>query len=287
VRLIHLTDPHLTEPPNWRRLIGRSHFGKRFLGYTSWSRNRRHKMRREWLDEVQAEVSSRSPDQILLTGDLTQIGTAEEIRDAGRWLERLGPPEKVSLVPVNHDTYARDSWPSLLEAWKGYLPAEGPEGFPFVRRLGEVALFGLTSAVPTRPVSACGLLGEDQMARLEAALEAHPDALRVLLLHHPPLPGMIQFRKRLRDAPGLERLLGTAPVDLMLYGHRHRNLAAERLGARLFCTAPASALSGAFRQFDIESDQHGWMIRHTLMARSGPGRFDTVETAEWRVSGRG
>ncbi len=287
MRLIHLTDPHLTEPPDWQHLIGRSHLGKRFLGYTSWSRNRRHKMRREWLDEVQAEVASRDPDQILLTGDLTQIGTAEEIRDAGRWLERLGPPGRVCLVPGNHDTYARDSWPHLLEAWSGYLPAQGPRGYPLVRRISDVALFGLCSAVPTRPVSACGLVGEAQMARLETALDAHPDALRLLLLHHPPLPGMIQFRKRLRDAPDLERLLSTAPVDLMLYGHRHRNLATERLGARVFCTAPASVHRGAFRQFDVETDEGGWRIRHALIVRGAPGRFDTLETSEWQVSGRG
>jgi len=286
VRFIHLTDPHLTEPPGWRGLLGRSHFGKRFLGYASWSRNRSHRMRREWLDEVQAEVLSRTPTQILLTGDLTQIGTLEEIRIARRWLESLGSPDQVCLVPGNHDTYALDSWPNLLAEWGDYLPVDGQAGFPVVRRFDDIALFGLSSAVPTRPGSACGLLGDAQIERLGDALTDHTDALQMLLLHHPPLPGLIQFRKRLRDAASLQQLLREEPVDVMLYGHRHKNLATERLGARVFCTAPASVARGAFRQFDIESEAGGWRVRQTLVERSAPGSFRTAETIDWRVSGR-
>jgi len=286
VRLIHITDPHLTEPPHWRQLFGRSHFGKRFLGYASWSRNRRHLMRREWLQELVAEVQARSPDQILLTGDLTQIGTIEEIRAARVWLEALGPPERVSFVPGNHDTYAADSWANLSREWGDYLPGGGTDGFPTVRKLADVALFGLSSAVPTRPISACGLLGEDQIARLSTALESEAAAVNILALHHPPLPGMIKFRKRLRDAARLEAVLQAAPVDVMIYGHRHRNLATERLGARAYCTAPASAEAAAFRQFDIEADGNGCRLQHTLVERVASGRFEAHDSETWQVSGR-
>lgn len=286
MRLIHITDPHLTDPPDWRQLIGRSHFGKRFLGYASWSRNRRHRMRRGWLDELLAEVKARSPDQILLTGDLTQIGTAEEIQAAKQWLEDLGSPEQVSFVPGNHDTYAHDSWPILTAELGAYLPAGGSSGFPTVRQLDGVAVFGLSSAVPTRPISACGLLGADQIQRLSLALEANQATVKILLLHHPPLPGMIQFRKRLRDAARLEAVLKEAPVDLMLYGHRHRNQTTERLAAKAYCTAPASAEAGAFRQFDIEGAGSNCTITQTLLQRVSSGRFEAAECDCWQVSGR-
>ena len=287
MRLIHITDPHLTEPPDWRQLMGRSHAGKRFLGYASWYRKRRHRMRPEWLEEVITEIRNRQPDQILLTGDLTQIGTAEEIGAAKQWLEALGSPEQINFVPGNHDTYARDSWPNLVEHWRDYLPDGGADGFPVVRRLGDVSVFGMTSAVPTRPISACGLVGQDQVARLSAALDEDTSPVKLLILHHPPLPGMIQFRKRLRDAHRLESVLREAPVDLMLYGHRHRNLMSERLGARAYCTAPASAEKGAFRQFDITPDGAAHRIEQTLVERVGKGRFAAGETESWRVSGRG
>lgn len=200
MRFIHVTDPHLTTPPSRRSLLGRSHFGKRFLGHTSWSRNRRYKMRREWLDEVRDEVLGRKPEQILLTGDLTQIGTREEIIEARSWLESLGPPEKVCLAPGNHDAYAGESWANLQAEWGDYLPGDGADGFPVIRQIGDVLLLSLSSAVPTRPISACGLVGAGQIERLRVALDSSDHLLRVLMLHHPPLPGMIQFRKRLRDA---------------------------------------------------------------------------------------
>lgn len=287
MRLIHITDPHLTEPPHWRQLFGRSHFGKRFLGYASWARKRRYRMRRDWLEELLAEVESRNPDQILLTGDLTQIGTIEEIRAARTWLESLGPPERVTFVPGNHDAYADDSWPNLSVEWADYLPAGGAEGFPVVWQRDGVTVLGLSSAVPTRPVSACGLVGDDQLERLSGVLTAATDGLKVLMLHHPPLPGMIQYRKRLRDAARLEQVLANSPVHLMLYGHRHRSLTTERAGAKAYCTAPASAAAAAFRQFDIDPGADGFQIEQTLIGRIAPGTFETAEQESWRVSGRG
>ena len=287
MRLIHITDPHLTEPPDWRTLFGRSHYGKRFLGYASWARNRRHLMRGEWLAELLEEVQARAPDQILLTGDLTQIGTVEEIRAARSWLESLGSPRDVSFVPGNHDTYAADSWANLSEEWRDFLPDAGSNGFPTVRQLDGVSVYGLTSAVPTRPISACGLIGDDQLERLATALAAETGSLKVLALHHPPLPGMIKFRKRLRDADRLEAVLERTPVDLMIYGHRHRNQSSERLGARAYCTAPASAEAGAFRQFDIEATASGHRIEQTLVQRRAAGRFETTESEAWQVSARG
>jgi hypothetical protein len=133
VRLIHLTDPHLSTPPDWRSLAGRSHFGKRYLGYASWFRKRRHQLRRAWLDEMTVEMAALNPDLVILTGDLTQIGTEEEIRQARDWLEGLAPAGRVAFVPGNHDTYAKDSWPVLQRELKDYLPADGA-GYPLVRR---------------------------------------------------------------------------------------------------------------------------------------------------------
>lgn len=284
MRLIHLTDPHLTTPPHWRTLFGRSHFGKRFLGYASWARKRRHSMRRPWLDELQAEVASRSPDRLLLTGDLTQIGTPEEIVEALEWLEGLGPAEKISLVPGNHDNYAADAWPNLQAQWGQYLSVQSPVDYPTVFRSSDVAVIGLNSAVPTRPASACGLLGAEQLDRLGSSLDAQADALRILLLHHPPLPGMIKFRKRLRDAACLEAVLAQCPADLILYGHRHRNESLESATTRMFCTAPASAAAGCFRQIDIDRVGDHWQVAQELVQRVAEGRFETVETSRWTVS---
>jgi len=283
VLLAHLTDPHLTTPPHWRALAGRSHHGKRYLGYLSWARKRRHQLRPEWLAELSTALAERQPDQWLLTGDLTQIGTEEEIRAAGAWLRSVAPPDAVAFVPGNHDVYARESWTCIEREWQPYLP---PAGYPLVRRISDVALFGLSSAVPTAPISATGVLGRAQLEGLETALAMHRDAFRVLLLHHPPLPNMSRHRKRLRDAAALHAVLERQPVDVVLHGHQHVNRRSEQLGARIYCTAAASAEAASFRTFEIECCGAGWSVAATLVQRRG-GRFEETETERWQVNGRG
>jgi 3',5'-cyclic AMP phosphodiesterase CpdA len=282
VRLVHLTDPHLTKPPDWRTLAGRSHLGKRYLGYASWVRKRRKLLRREWLDELIGEIESLEPDRLLITGDLTQIGTAEEIAEAGGWLESLGDPDRVCFVPGNHDTYAGESWSNLLGCWSEYLPG-GSGSYPTVKQQDGITVIGLTSAVPTRPLSACGLLGSSQLAALEAVLEAQTDTFTILLLHHPPLPGMEKFRKRLRDAAALESLVERYPVNLVLHGHQHRNRSAERHGVKVFCTAPASAENASFRVFDVNREEDGWRVAATLKQRTSTG-FESADYSSWHFA---
>jgi 3',5'-cyclic AMP phosphodiesterase CpdA len=284
VHLVHLTDPHLTTPPAWPSLAGRSHYGKRYLGYLSWARKRRHHLRPEWLAELCAAAAAERPDQWLLSGDLAQIGTAEEIREAGRWLRDLAPAESLVFVPGNHDVYAAESWPCIQHEWRPYLPER--DDYPLIRRVSDVAVFGLSSAVPTMPLSAAGALGERQLDRLEAALAGHHDAFRVLMLHHPPLPHMISHRKRLRDADALRALIERQPVHLILHGHRHENRHSEQLGARIYCTAPASAEAGCFRSFRVTPENGGWTVDASLTRRQGD-HFETAESERWRVSGPG
>lgn len=282
MRLVHLTDPHLTTPPDWRTLAGRSHLGKRYLGYASWARKRRHSLRREWLDELTAELDALSADRLLVTGDLTQIGTREEIVEARGWLESLGDPARVSFVPGNHDAYAGESWDNLRREWQPWLPEDG-SGYPVVYSGPEATVIGLSSSVPTWPLSACGLVGQVQLERLEGILAQEADGIRILMLHHPPLPGMISFRKRLKDAADLAEVLARHPVDVVVHGHRHRNQKSERSGMRIFCTAPASAMAASLRLFDLTRTDEGLSVQASLITR-GPGGFAVRDLEAWSVS---
>jgi 3',5'-cyclic AMP phosphodiesterase CpdA len=294
MRLVHLTDPHLTTPPHWRTLVGRSHHGKRFLGYASWARKRRQTLRRQWLDELVAQLDGLAADQLLISGDLTQLGSAEEIVQARGWLESVAAADRITFVPGNHDTYARESWNLLRQHWSEYLHL--PEGHvhPVTRSFGDVVVVGLSSAVSTRPFSACGVLGSDQLEQLAAELQRHADAFKILMLHHPPLPGMIKFRKRLRDAAALGSVLDSNRVNLVLHGHRHRNLSYSQESIRkfvsnaprVFCTAPASSEGASFRVFDVESEGEGWRVEATLRQRTSAG-FVVAESESWRVSAPG
>lgn len=291
MRIVHLTDPHLTTPPHWRTLANRSHYGKRFLGYASWARKRRQTLRRRWLDELVAEVDGLAADQLLISGDLTQIGSAEEIVQAREWLVSVAAADRITLVPGNHDTYARESWDLIRQHWSEYLHLAEGQVHPVTRSVGDVVVVGLSSAVPTRPFSACGALGSRQLGQLTSELQRHPGAFKILVLHHPPLPGMINFRKRLRDAPALGSVLDSNPVNLVLHGHRHRNLSYSQdsirkfagNAPRVFCTAPASSEGASFRVFDVESEGAGWRVEASLRQRTSSG-FIIADSESWLVS---
>lgn len=251
------------------------------------------------LTRLTEAVRAEDADQILVTGDLVQIGLPGEIEAAAEWLAELGPPERVRLVPGNHDAYAADSWAALARSWNPYLgigdgltAAAAEAAFPTRRSVGHdaggVTVIGLSSASPSPLFMAYGALGADQRARLDAML-CDAAGFRCLLLHHPPLPAMTSRRKGLRDAAALQALLTRHGAHLLLHGHVHRNAGSAGPGdLRVFGTASASSAGGkgqaAYRRFDVEADPEGdgWSVSmHLLEVTTGQVREAAHE--RWRA----
>ncbi len=221
--LAHLSDPHLTtlEDVRWPELLG-----KRLLGYLSWQRRRRHIHLPRVLERLMADLGHQAPDHLAITGDLTQIGTPSECRQARDWLARCGEPAMVTVTPGNHDTYAPAPWQATLGQWRSYM--EGDDGditFPFLRRRGPLALIALSSALPTAPLLASGSLGPSQLAALDRLLEdsGREGLCRVVLIHHPPIAGVVNRRRGLDDADAFARVLARRGAELVLHGHTHRS----------------------------------------------------------------
>ena len=98
--------------------------------------------------------------------------------------------------------------------------------FPFVRRLGPLALIGMNSAVETPPFFAFGKLGANQIEVAGELLQrlGEEGLVRVVLIHHPPLPGLASSRRALQDAGQFAHMLQKAGAELVLYGHNHRDI---------------------------------------------------------------
>ena len=227
-RFAHLSDPHLSTPDP---LGARDWLGKRALGYLSWRRKRRFEHRAEVLEALRADLARDPPEQILVTGDLTQLGMPGEFVQGRRWLEMLGPPQQVGLVPGNHDCTRSEPWAGTLAHWQPYLDGDrrsAVSAFPSLRRRGGLALIGLSRAVPSPPLLATGRVGADQLGELETLLVAtgQEGLFRVVYLHHSPVPGQDPWRKRLVDAPAVAAVIARAGAELVLHGHRHRVRAA-------------------------------------------------------------
>jgi 3',5'-cyclic AMP phosphodiesterase CpdA len=296
MRFLHLTDPHLTSLAK-QSLAGLS--AKRSLSFLSWRRKRRFQHAPHALEHVTEAARLEGADQILVTGDLTHIGLPEEIRAARSWLESLGQPASVMLVPGNHDLMARDSWGPVATSWHDYLHLQPDlagggiqDAFPVKREVGEAVVIGVSSAHPTPILMASGSLGHGQMERLEAMARDARERERFccLLIHHPPVPGIVNRRRALADAAELERLLERQGVDLVLHGHTHRNEEIAVGGRMIYSTASASSVNAhapaAYRVLDVERDAEGWRVEMTLKSLAGTGpadwRMEVVEQARWR-----
>ncbi len=241
--LAHLSDLHATpvEPKSPLPLLG-----KRVLGWLSW-RVRRHRVHRpEVLEALIADLEGTGADQVVITGDMTNISLASEFPAARDWLRRIGSPERVTAIPGNHDAYVRVPRQISWDLWAEYLVSDAAgrellgseerktEGleFPSVRLRGPLALVGISSAVPSLPLRATGRVGRAQLERLERVLGELADAgrCRVVLIHHPPDPGALSARRSLTDAEELCGLLRRVGAELVLHGHTHRTRLASLPG---------------------------------------------------------
>jgi 3',5'-cyclic AMP phosphodiesterase CpdA len=218
--LAHLSDPHLgpIPTPRLRELIN-----KRGLGIINWYRRRHRYHHAGVLAALVADMKAQSPDHIAVTGDLVNVSLDVEFEGAARWLDTLGLPNDVTVVPGNHDAYIRRASGWAAQHWGEFMRGDEGGGFPFVRRRGPVALIGLTTSLPTGPFMATGQLGGEQLARLAEILVAlaREPLFRVVLIHHPPIPNKRHYMKRLIDGPILRAILAEHGAELVLHGHNH------------------------------------------------------------------
>lgn len=292
-RLAHLSDLHLGPMP---RVSARLLMNQRALGYLSWQRHRHRVHRREVLDALVADLHTESPDHVAITGDLVNIALPAEFVQAAAWLRQLGTPDWITVIPGNHDAYIDVKWREALAHWSDYMqgdgaavPEEAAAAFPFLRHRGEVALIGLSTAVASPPTFATGKLGRRQVAKLAGVLdrlEAGP--CRVVLLHHPPVATMTDYRRRLVDADRFATALERGRVDLVLCGHQHvfqlGALPTAGASSAPVVGAPSASLHGGDRHheggyiiYDLERTPNGWCIDLELRRfELGSGRFERV-----------
>ena len=292
--LAHLSDVHLAPLPKVApgRLLN-----KRFFGFQSWHRNRVNIHSREIADAMCEDINRIGPDHIAITGDLVNIALEEEFSQAADWLRAFGPPDHISVIPGNHDAYVPVPWDTGFGLWSEYMAGDAHKQedkdnkFPYLRRRGDIALIGLSTGVSTAPLSARGWLGDEQITRLSQMLDqlAGEDLFRVILIHHPPLPGQNPWRKAMADTSEFVDVVRRHGAELVLHGHNHRQMHAhiecENRRVPVFGVASASARETAHRPpahynlYRIERTGDGWTCEVTVRAwQTQSGGFATVDT---------
>jgi 3',5'-cyclic AMP phosphodiesterase CpdA len=238
MKIAHISDLHLLsqEPIAARRMLN-----KRFTGWVNIKLRRGAVHKREVAQAVAREIAARDVDHVVITGDVTNLALESEFEVVRRFLEDdlCMPPDRVSMVPGNHDTYTRGAFAERrFQCYLGpYITSDLPNAsgvpgvgrFPYVRLRGPVAIIGLSSAVPRMPLVASGELGHSQRMALHALLE-HAEVrglFPVILQHHPwhqPAKASKRFMQGLVDADAELDVLRTVERGVLLHGHLHARI---------------------------------------------------------------
>lgn len=200
---------------------------KRLTGALNWHSARATIHNMDVLTAIMADIVAQNPDHVALTGDLVNIGHEDEFPQALATTEVLGGPDRVSIVPGNHDAYIRESLPAMGTVFSAFMAGDDADShaFPYLRKRDGVALIGVNSGVPTLPFMATGKVGRAQRQLLGAMLdETRKQGLfRVVMIHHPPVKIASRFGRSLKDNREFTRLLMEHGAELVLHGHNHRH----------------------------------------------------------------
>lgn len=290
-RLAHFSDIHLGPLPavSYRQLVS-----KRITGYINWHRHRRVSLDHGIIDRITDDMLEAHPDHIALTGDLVNLALDSEIEAARVWLDGLGAPDEVSVVPGNHDAYVPGALDKACRAWGPWMASDGippPKGrgsFPFMRVRGNVAIIGISSARATAPLLASGYFTQRQADKVAVLLDeaARRKLFRVVLIHHPPVRGATSQHKRLFGISRFQKLVRRHGADLVLHGHTHLATVHWIKGpegdvpvigvAAAGQSAGGSKPAGNYNLFEISGEAGAWQVHFTRRG-AGEGSNEVIE----------
>ena len=299
--LAHLTDPHLADHHDIRFA---DLLNKRFFGYIKWRLKRNAAQHRAVLGSLMDDLRANQPDHIVVTGDLTHLGLPAEFQKAKEFLRDLGAPSAVTVIPGNHDAYVAHALEDGLSHWVEYIVSDehkrtGGQSFssgalfPSLRVRGSVALICVSTARPCSTFLAVGRIGKEQQQRLQKMLieTGRKGLFRVILIHHPPVKGVVSWRKRLTDAEAFRAIVQQHGAELILHGHAHRLAQTQVKTPGGF--APVIGISSAsagdrhskrrarYHIYHLSQTAHGWQVH--VCVRSLGRRKEFITQDEYRL----
>ena len=222
------------------------------------------------------------PDAVLLTGDLTECGLADEYAVLAR-LIRAWLPMSVFVIPGNHDSRDR------LREGLSHLPSVTADPFYVQYAIDDfpVRLVMLDTLVPG---ASHGELRPEQLQWLDATLARAPAKPTMVGMHHPPFVCGIEHmdRIRLRNAAAFAEVIARhRQVRQVVCGHHHRAITA-RLAHAVVSISPSVAHQvemslrpgdpGAFVFEPPAFQVHRWtpddgIVTHTVYVEQYPGPY--------------
>lgn len=243
--IAHISDLHL--PLETIQFSKLSLCNKRFLSFLSWQK-RRLTLQKKNLDLVIRDMHAHRPDLVLISGDLINLALPEEFKQAAEWLHQL-PFPNILVVPGNHDYLIQTHWHNTHAYWTPWTKAYEQNDYPTITKINQVAVIGISTAVPTPPFFASGYIHQNQLERIKEALRKTKEEklFRIVMLHHPPISGITKERKALRNRKKLQEILMEEGAEMILYGHTHKTTTQKFPNTNIPMLGIASASSNATR----------------------------------------
>ena len=200
---------------------------KRLLGTAIFLFNRLLQHRSRWVGRALDRLQELQPDVVVITGDVTSLGTPREFRRAVDILQPALRNMTVLYVPGNHDAYTAD--PACVQALDAGFHALNQQRWhrrelPVAFTTGQLEFILVDQAAPTPWFCARGRLPEAAGPRLQQLLETPAAGPRVLVSHYPlfnadgrPLPP----RRASETHAGLLQAWRDGAIQVALCGHIH------------------------------------------------------------------
>jgi 3',5'-cyclic-AMP phosphodiesterase len=220
--IAHVSDLHLLED-NFHERRGASFLRLQCL---TLGRPRSPATRRLRVRRLLDRALRSHADHLVITGDLTEDGTAAQFESLAWVLAESGwPPARVTLVPGNHDLYSHPgAWQeALLGPLARYAPTSR-EGA--VVELPDATIIPLSTAFHQPFLRAAGALARGTLDALADWMGREGRSFQAVVLaqHHPPhghVLSPLQWLDGLHGHDGLVRLLARHDNVHVLHGHTH------------------------------------------------------------------
>ena len=166
-------------------------------------------------------ISHRTPNLVVVSGDLTQRAKPGQFRQAREFVDRISVP--VIAVPGNHDVPMYRCWERALSPFGAYRKYFDRNLEP-VFSDSEVYVVGVNTAFGWTIEN--GRFTDRRLREVEELLQEAPlESFKIVVAHHPPIrPPELSKKSVAINAERALEIFSRSGVELLLSGHLHRSM---------------------------------------------------------------
>ena len=274
--ITHISDFHL---PISGTIPLHKLLSKRVLGWANLKFNRGKTHQFEPFIKLLDHLESQDANYCIATGDFVNLALDQEFAFLAQLFRERGfTSDNLGCIPGNHDRYTpgaqmRGDFEKHFSEWLPF--PDTPRQYPTLKKVGNVAIIGLNTAIWRGPVRAAGRLPKRQLRRLSRILDSiDAGVIPLVAMHHPPFAiGRHRLKQYLDGMQRFEPLMDLLQNRNAVVIHGHIHVSSDRMCGDVRVIGVPSASNDA-------GNSEKQLAYNTL--RFGPeGLIDASTTRYW------